>query len=164
MKRDFGLAHPFALLVVALLSGCSTMKHDERPTVLTVTTEHMFGGEALLFGMLDVHQGCVVVRLGNETATPIFDPGVVWQPDDYAIFDTINRVQVPIGQQFQAGTAHLRRNGSGWSVNDIETLFGVRIPPKCATADIIRLHSFDLTPSRADRDPTSRLRQATTNG
>ena len=131
------------LLQMLVLSGCATGTHRDKIAILTVTTDRQFGGEARFSGEWRIRNGCLVASAGKRVATPIFDTGVILQPDASAIRHARNGVRISVGQRFHAGTAWIRNNGGGWSVSEIEAFFGIRIPSGCPTADIIRLHDFE---------------------
>lgn len=136
----------FSLATTSFLAGCSIEIHKKQITIMTTTPDKM-GGEAAFVGKLIIQNGCLVAITGKKVATPIFDPGVTLQPNRLAINDPRNSRHIRIGQSFRAGTAWMRDSGNGWSVSDVETFFGVRVPSKCPTASIIRLHDFDQEPT-----------------
>lgn len=133
-----------AFVIIASLFGCSTLRHKTIPTVATVTTDHLLRGEARFVGELRFHNGCLVAVAGAKVATPILDRDVILQPDGSAIDDVRHGLQIPVGKRFAAGAAWLRDDGSGWSIADIESSFGIHIPNGCPVETIVRLHDFSL--------------------
>jgi len=137
---------PALLLPLAVaLTGCASALPRARLTIATVTSSNMFGGEALFTGKLLEQNGCLLASANERFATLIFDPGVTLAADGGTIRDVRQNVEVPVGRYFRAGSAWLRDGGQGWSVADIEAFYGTRIPAKCPTHNVIRLHDFDLT-------------------
>lgn len=134
-----------ALLLTVALLGCAANLAHERLTIATVTSSNAFGGEARFWGKLLERDGCLVAGTNESFATPIFDAGVTLAADRKTIVDVRHHVQVPIGRPFQAGAAWLRDDGQGWSIRDIESFYGTRLPRGCPTDDVIRLHNFNLT-------------------
>lgn len=136
------------LLVLPLTSallGCAAGVPGGHITIATITSSNLFGGEALFSGKLFKRNGCLVAEADDSFATPIFDPGVTLASDGKTIRDGGLGVGVPLGRPFRAGAAWLRGDGQGWSIPDIETFFGTRLPPGCPTENVIRLHDFELT-------------------
>lgn len=125
--------------------GCAADAPGGSLTIATITSPYTVGGQALYSGKLVKRNGCLVASWGKSFATPIFDPGVTLAADGNTINDVRHDVQVPIGRLFRAGAASLRDDGQGWSIHDIETFFGTRIPPGCPTDDVVRLHDFVIT-------------------
>lgn len=133
------------LLVATALLGCAADIPGGRLTIAPITASKIFGGEAAFWGKLLERDGCLVAGAGETFTTPIFEPNVMLTPGSKTIRDVRQGVEVPIGRAFRAGTAVLRENGGSWSVADIETFYGMRIPPGCPIDDVIRLHDFKLT-------------------
>jgi hypothetical protein len=136
-----------ALLVPLVLAtvGCAADVPRQRLTIATIASSNLFGGEALYRGKLVERAGCIVAAADGSFATPIFDPGVTLADDGEALVDAHEGVQVPIGRLFEAGTAWLRDDGEGWSLAEIDSFYGTRIPPGCPTDNVIRLHDFEVT-------------------
>jgi hypothetical protein len=132
-----------ALLLPLLFLACAAAAAQERPAIATIGSPNMFGGEALFTGRLVVQGGCLVADFGRGVATPVFDHGVTLSGDGKTLHDPAEGAEVPLGGAFSAGTAWMRDGGTGWSVAEIETFFGTRLPPGCPTDHVIRLHDFE---------------------
>lgn len=131
-----------ALLIVALsfLAACQTaLAH---PQLIAIASPAM-GGEALFHGTLAIKKGCVVSLGGQRIAAVLFDPGVTLSEDRTRIIDPRAHGNVRLAVPIFGGTAHLRENGKGWSIVDIERFFGVTIPAGCPTKNVMRLHGME---------------------
>lgn len=121
-----------ATALLLLSAGCVAATASAEPIRIT---RGWHGGEARFAGELRVEHGCIVAISGSRRLTPLFDADQALGADA--------RTALPIGQKFQAGAAHLRDDGRGWSVADIERFYGVSIPSACPTRNIVRLHSLE---------------------
>jgi len=124
--------------------GCAAHQPARPLAIATITSAFTHGGQARFAGRLIERDGCLVATDGVNVATPIFDPGATLGADRKTISDTRAGVEVPIGRPFRASAAWLRDHDQGWSVADIETFYGTRIPPGCPTNNVIRLHDFEM--------------------
>ena len=130
-----------AALCLLCLAGCAVTPVQPEP--IRIARGH-FGGEARFVGELRFKNGCLVAGAGESWATPLFDPEATLGEDRRSIREG-DRPAVRFGQKFGAGAAHLRNNGRGWSIADIEQFFGVIIAAACPKRDVVRL-------ARSDRD------------
>lgn len=141
-----GLGAAFAALGSANLAATESptltgLRHAgafETPTIIAITRGHS-GGEARFEGELRIENGCVVAVSGAFLAIPLFDKQTAIGENGRSLVERSDLEVVQFGQRFEASTAHLRNNGTGWSVGSIEDFYGVTIPAACPTRNIIRL-------------------------
>ena len=133
-----------AALCLLFLAGCAASAPPEPIRI----SRGWKGGEARFVGELRLEKGCIVAVAGTSRATPLFDPDATLSEDHRAIREG-DRPAVAFGQRFAAGAATLRDDGRGWSIEDVEQFYGVKIPAACPRRDVMRLHDLVVI----DEDP-----------
>lgn len=101
-----------------------------------------FGGQALFEGRITLRNGCFTTD-SEYPATILFDPDVTLSETKKAIRHGAGGAVIALGNPSRASAAWLRQDNNGWSIEDIETFYGVEIPINCPTANVVRLHDFE---------------------
>lgn len=126
-------------IAILLASGCAA---NGGPPQLVRIANPLFGGEAAYTGAVEIHRGCVVAVGGGKRATILFDADVTLVDGGTAIRDGSSGEVIRFGEQVHAGAALLLSGGRGWSVNDIQSFYGVKLPESCPKDEVVRLHDF----------------------
>jgi hypothetical protein len=139
------IAH--VLLAVPLLYGCAatvdraSLEERSSPRLVVASSESPVGGEARYEGELQIRNGCVVVVSNGRTALPIFDSSVKLAGEGGGIVESRNGRAIAFGGRVYASAAHLRQDGEGWSLLNIENSLGAKVPKDCGDT-IVRLRDI----------------------
>ena len=87
-------------------------------------------------------RGCAVAVGGERRATILFDPDVMLVNGNTAIRDGSSGEVIRFGEQVHASAAILLSGGRGWSLHDIQSFYGIKLPEYCPKDEVVRLHDF----------------------
>lgn len=105
-----------------------------------------FGGEAQFRGQLAMEKGCIVAFGTRKSINVLFHPGVKLLDAGQGVSDPATGQSIRFGEPVTGGAASLRDNGRGWSISDIESFYGVSLPPRLPASECHALASFHPNP------------------
>ncbi|KHA63827.1 hypothetical protein [Sphingomonas sp. Ant20] len=135
------------LLALPLLHACAptvdqaAIGQRSLPRLLTASPASKVGGEARYEGELQIRGNCIVVVSDGRAALPIFDSTVSLAETGGGIVENGTGQSIAIGERLRASAAHLRQDGEGWSLPDIEQATGANVPEGCGDS-IVRLRGI----------------------
>lgn len=142
------MRHAQAMSIALLgLTACAGAAPVAQPVTIA---RPAFGGEAQFRGQLAMEKGCIVAGDSRKSISVLFDPGVKLLDAGQGVFDPATGQSIRFGEPVTGGAPSLRDNGRGWSISDIESFYGVSLPPGCPRANVMRLHHFTQIRGRND--------------